>query len=276
MPVSQTKKGKFWKGLKKLVTGFLLVTGTAVAVFPRVLSHVAFPKDGTIVRVPHAGAAQTAEEIFFVPGVVRDASNLRLASRLAELTQHPITLVYNGSSCRDNYSACSKFWDYAKAGLNRANNFWTGRGNEPIITGMKEALLPSLRAEKPIKIIAHSEGALIAAEAIKDLDSLNTFNFKRVTLVVMGSPLPVEEVVKLRAIVGDVRDLSHPRDIITCFQRDVFRFPDFTDVGNWVFINPDFKECLAAGSITYHSEGSYVQQYLLEMQENLGRIHRLD
>ncbi|MBW4492658.1 MAG: hypothetical protein KME26_06120 [Oscillatoria princeps RMCB-10] len=49
MPVIQTKKGKLWKGLKKLLTGSLLVTGTAVAVFPRVLSHLAFPKDGTIV-----------------------------------------------------------------------------------------------------------------------------------------------------------------------------------------------------------------------------------
>jgi hypothetical protein len=108
------------------------------------------------------------------------------------------------------------------------------------------------------------------------LGSLNTFNFKRVPLVVMGYPLPPAEVVKLRAIVGGVRDLSHPSDIIACFQRDVFRFPDFTDVENWFVINPDFKECLAAGRITYHSEGAYIQQYLLEMQENLERIHRLD
>lgn len=252
--------------VKKFSLGCLLLAGTTVAVFPRVVSNMAFPKDGAIVYIPYSQtpANQTSpEDIFFIAGVVRDASNERLAKAIAEEAKHPIILVYNGSSCKDNHSYCSKSGDYLKAALNRINNVWTGRGNEPIIQSLKKALASSLKSEKKITILAFSEGSLIAAEAIKDLHAANKFNLKKITFVVMGSPMHYREMAKMKALVGEFKEFSHPTDMITCFQKDIFRFPNLADWENWVVVNPEVKQCLAAGSLRYHGENYYWRQYFL-------------
>ncbi len=303
---------KKWTWVKKVSTGCLLLAGTTVAVFPRVVSNVAFPKDGAIVYVPYADTKSSrfykvgcrgeacankslqltdslsaqmlrpykrgilpsdtpanptrSEDIFFIPGVVRDASNERLAKALAEEAKHPIILVYNGSSCKDNHSYYRKSGDYLKAALNRLNNVWTGRGNEPIIQAMKAALTTSLTSGKRITILSFSEGSLIAAEAIKDLHASRQFNLSQITFVAMGSPMHYREMAKMKTLVGEFKEFSHPTDIITCFQQDIFRFPNLADWNNWVFVNPAVKQCLATGSLRYHRGDYYWKQFFSERE----------
>ena len=251
-------------GLKRTVTsGFWICTLALLTT--QFISRVPLPNDGQVVNIPSSSLSDQPKlnnsTVFWLNGVVSSAeeevvSNL-IIKELTPKIADTVTLISNGSLCQDEDGNCSKGVDYIKAFLNRFGNELTGRGNESIIEATKNRLREQLsQGLQDIQLMTYSEGGLIAYAAISDLNREENFDLKKMTVILMGTPLHHDKIAELEVMVGQVVIINNPNDPVTCLQKDVFRWSSLFSQDSNV------TQCVMNGDISQHTITLYMEELI--------------
>ncbi|MBD2483837.1 hypothetical protein H6G57_17660 [Planktothrix sp. FACHB-1365] len=233
----------------------------------QLISRIPLPNDGKVVEIQPSHLLNKPKlnhlKIFSINGVVNYNEERKISRQLATTLPYPVKLISNGSLCQADDGNCSKSADYIKAFLNRFGNLLTGRGNESIIETTKNLLREQLRRKLPnIQLITYSEGGLIAHAAISDLDREGNFALKKITLILIGSPLHHQKIAELEAMVGKVVILNNPHDPVTCLQNDVFQW------SSWFDPHSKLKQCMINSDPAQHSFELYLNQVVSTLENS--------
>lgn len=257
-------------GLKRTVTSSFWIC-TLALLTTQFISRVPLPNDGQVVNIPSSSLSNESRlnnlDIVWINGVVSYAeeqvvSNL-IVKELAPEISDTVKLISNGSLCQDEDGNCSKGFDYIKAFLNRFGNPLTGRGNESIIEATKNILREQLsQGLQNIQLVTYSEGGLIAYAAISDLNREDNFDLKKITVILMGTPLHHDKIAELEVRVGKVVVLNNPNDPVTCLQNDVF------NLSSWFSQDSNVKKCIMNGDLSQHTIKLYLKQLISSFEKN--------